>query len=186
MIHVIGDLVQSIGVFLASVLIKFYVSLDKSAYNLINYAPNSPSPSLPLAPTAECQVCGSTLYAALLRNCDYDNGAAVPRIHFHFAGRGATSCLPQDTATRAGQHNGCQVSQWTMTKALSLSHSFIQSINEYLSFHIYIHNLLPYRSVHHLNVWQHTSEHSVLMAHLVVGKHITQQTFLSNLSPLYN
>lgn len=30
MIHVIGDLVQSIGVFLAAVLIKFYVSLDET------------------------------------------------------------------------------------------------------------------------------------------------------------
>lgn len=28
----------------------------------------------------------------------------------------------------------------------------------------------PFRSVHHLNVWQHTSDHNVLMAHLVVGK----------------
>lgn len=35
MIHVIGDLVQSIGVFLASVLIKFYVSLDKTRQDKI-------------------------------------------------------------------------------------------------------------------------------------------------------
>ncbi|KAM8711942.1 hypothetical protein ACLKA7_012453 [Drosophila subpalustris] len=104
MIHVIGDLVQSIGVFLASVLIKFYPSAK--------YAD-------PLC-TLLFSVIVIMTTVQLFRESISILLDAVPR------------------------------------------HVCLTTLQHELA------SITGVKSVHHLNVWQHTSEHSVLMVHLVV------------------
>ncbi|XP_064547733.1 proton-coupled zinc antiporter SLC30A2 isoform X3 [Drosophila montana] len=104
MIHVIGDLVQSIGVFLAAILIKFYPSAK--------YVD-------PLC-TLLFSVIVIMTTVQLFRESVSILLDAVPR----------SVCLA------------------TLQRELT--------------------SIEGVKSVHHLNVWQHTSEHNVLMAHLVV------------------
>ncbi|XP_060660222.1 proton-coupled zinc antiporter SLC30A2 [Drosophila nasuta] len=104
MIHVIGDLVQSIGVFLAAVLIKFYPSAK--------YAD-------PLC-TLLFSVIVIMTTVQLFRESISILLDAVPR------------------------------------------HICLKTLHHDLA------SITGVKSVHHLNVWQHTSDHSVLMAHLVV------------------
>ncbi|KAH8297240.1 hypothetical protein KR044_007895 [Drosophila immigrans] len=107
MIHVIGDLVQSIGVFLASVLIKFYPSAK--------YAD-------PLCTLLFSVIVIMTTVQLFRESISILLDAVPPQL-----------CLK------------------------TLQHELA--------------SITGVKSVHHLNVWQHTSEFSVLMAHLVVGEH---------------
>ncbi|XP_034479779.1 zinc transporter 2 [Drosophila innubila] len=104
MIHVIGDLVQSIGVFLASVLIKFYPSAK--------YAD-------PL-----CTLLFSVIVVMTTVQLFRESISIL------------LDAVPHHVCLKTLQHE--------------------------------LASITGVKSVHHLNVWQHTSEHSVLMAHLVV------------------
>uniref|UniRef100_A0A1A9WQV5 Zinc transporter 2 n=1 Tax=Glossina brevipalpis TaxID=37001 RepID=A0A1A9WQV5_9MUSC len=127
MIHVIGDLVQSFGVFLASVLIKNYpqaVFLD------------------PL-----CTLLFSIIVIMTTVNLFKES------IHV------LMDSVPQEI-----------------------------SLND-LKMDLY--NLVGVKSVYHLNIWNHTSNHKVLMAHLVIDSSVPSNTVLFNAtrlvqSPKYN
>ncbi|XP_070140191.1 proton-coupled zinc antiporter SLC30A2 isoform X2 [Drosophila kikkawai] len=106
-IHVIGDLVQSIGVFLAAVLIKF---------------------------------CPSAKYADPMCTLLFSVIVILTTVQLF---RESVSILLD-----AVPPNLC-----------------LQSLQRDLS------SLEGVRSVHHLNVWQHTSQHRVLMVHLVIDTH---------------
>ncbi|KAH8234090.1 hypothetical protein KR038_001294 [Drosophila bunnanda] len=106
-IHVIGDLVQSIGVFLAAVLIKF---------------------------------CPSAKYADPMCTLLFSVIVILTTVQLF---RESVSILLD-----AVPPNLC-------LKSLQRDLASLEGV----------------RSVHHLNVWQHTSEHRVLMVHLVIDSH---------------
>ncbi|KAH8288997.1 hypothetical protein KR054_005204 [Drosophila jambulina] len=111
-IHVIGDLVQSIGVFLAAILIKF---------------------------------CPSAKYADPMCTLLFSVIVILTTVQLF---RESVSILLD-----AVPPNLC-----------------LQSLQRDLA------NIDGVRSVHHLNVWQHTSEHRVLMVHLVIDPHSDGET----------
>ncbi|KAH8236323.1 hypothetical protein KR032_004006 [Drosophila birchii] len=115
-IHVIGDLVQSIGVFLAAVLIKF---------------------------------CPSAKYADPMCTLLFSVIVILTTVQLF---RESVSILLD-----AVPPNLC-----------------LQSLQSDLE------SLEGVRSVHHLNVWQHTSEHRVLMVHIVIGMLSYQYSPISN------
>ncbi|ALC40425.1 CG11163 [Drosophila busckii] len=120
MIHVIGDLVQSIGVFLAAILIKCY----------------------PAAKYADplCTLLFSLIVIMTTVRLFRESLAIL------------LDAVPPGVCLAALQRE--------------------------------LHSIEGVKSVHHLNVWQHTSEHSVLMAHLVVESHCDTSTLLRQATDL--
>ncbi|KAH8372745.1 hypothetical protein KR009_004292 [Drosophila setifemur] len=106
MIHVIGDLVQSIGVFLAAVLIKF---------------------------------CPSAKYADPVCTLLFSVIVIITTVQLFRESMGILlDAVPSSICLRSLERD--------------------------------LTNLNGVRSVHHLNVWQHTSDHKICMAHLVTDQ----------------